>query len=111
MEKLWFIKHATDNSFFGLFYWPVYSINNEDSLSSTKKYWCSNYTTRKKWSGFNELEALVQLPKTDKGLWQLKSFCSDNYDIEVWDVSNPNLWRIVRREIKKEILIVTEIYP
>ena len=27
------------------------------------------------------------------------------YDIEVWDVSNPNLWRIVRRNIKKEILV------
>ena len=27
------------------------------------------------------------------------------HDIEVWDFSNPNLWRIVRRNIRKEILI------
>ena len=27
------------------------------------------------------------------------------YDIEVWDVSNPNLWRIVRRTIRWKILL------
>ena len=86
-KKLWFMKHAIDNLFFGLFYWPVYSFNNKDSNSSTNKYWCSNYTTRKKSSGFNKLEALVQLPKPDKGLWQLKSFCSDNFICLVTTVS------------------------
>ena len=27
------------------------------------------------------------------------------HDIEVWEVSNPNLWRIVRRNIRKKILL------
>ena len=27
------------------------------------------------------------------------------HDIEVWGVSKPNLWRIVRRNIREEILI------
>ena len=33
------------------------------------------------------------------------------YDIEVWDVSNPNLWRIVRRNIRRNFYTRREFIP